>query len=687
MLLVARLAGLAAVVGWAVFAVLMTAAVAFHSAQRYDRRWLLRQLDAASAALEDSSALALAPDQALSPLQQLQQARVQQRLSAQLADREWNSGLRPPLPWRRLRIAVLVGLLLVLIAFLLPQLRAVWTTHAAASVAESAGGLTKIEAALSVTPPAYTGLGVQKVSALDVKAPVDSRIAWALSTDHEATAVALLFQDGLRLELQRDGRVWRGERMLTASTLYRVEIQGAAPAADKASRLDAIPDAPPEVVVRQPEKTLNLLTPDQKTWPLAFEARDDYGLGEATLTVTLAQGSGDNIKTTEQKLVLEGRGDARSRHYEKTLDLAALGYAKGDDLIVRLSVADNHVPQPNISSSASFILRWPPEKSSESEGMEGLVQKTLPAYFRSERQIIIDTEALIAKRAGLEVKSFEKQADELGVDQKVLRLRYGQVLGEGFETTADKAPQAEHADGDKPQPGASEALKHLPDDGDHAVTDAPVIGRDEDVLHEFGHAHDNAEATTLLDPETRRILKAALDEMWQAELNLRQAKPEAALPFEYKALDYIKQVQQAERIYLARAGLELPQVDSARRLSGKRDGLSDRAQTLPPPEVIDSPIPAAWEALARGDAIDAAAVGTWLRSHPDAVTDALGLLAALDRVQHEPDCADCRSELKGRLWPLLPLPPTAVRPRTAPDAAGAAYLDALSGTAQPEARP
>ena len=185
------------------------------------------------------------------------------------------------------------------------------------------------------------------------------------------------------------------------------------------------------------------------------------------------------------------------------------------------------------------------------------------------------------------------------------------------------------------------------------------------MLHEFGHAHDIDEAATLLDPETRRLLKRALDEMWQAELNLRQAKPVDALPYEYKALDYIKQVQQAERIYLQRAGLELPQADLSRRLTGERKDLSD------------SPVPAIVAALDAGTRPDLSTLSAWLAVHPDATPDALGVLAAADHVQREPDCGRCRAELKARLWPLLPVPPTALKARRTPDAAGSAWLDAI----------
>ena len=50
--------------------------------------------------------------------------------------------------------------------------------------------------------------------------------------------------------------------------------------------------------------------------------------------------------------------------------------AAGDDLIVRLEVADNHQPKPNIARSAGYILRWPVRAPAPSEGVEGIVQES-----------------------------------------------------------------------------------------------------------------------------------------------------------------------------------------------------------------------------------------------------------------------------------------------------------------------
>src|SRR6185369_16139817 len=93
------------------------------------------------------------------------------------------------------------------------------------------------------------------------------------------------------------------------------------------------------------------------------------------------------------------------------------------------------------------------------------------------------------------------------------------------------------------------------------------------------------------------ILKSALNEMWEAELHLRQGRPAEALPYENKALAYIKQVQQSSRIYLARVGLELPGVDESRRLSGDRKSVTDRTSALAPAQVGDTDALALWQAL------------------------------------------------------------------------------------------
>ena len=659
--------------GWVALAVLaieLAAVAAWRAAKSVDARWLARRLDQRPD-MQDSAGLLFADPASLHGLQPLQRERLLQRLAGGTPP-----DLRPAWPmrpfWLGLAVAVPVIGAIVLWPGARPAPPAAPPPEAAA--APAATDITLVAAELAIAPPAYTGLPERRDTALSAKAPVDARLRWSLTLSPQPEGAALVFHDGERLPLVREGDAWIAIRTLSRSTLYRVVPDGPLPLRDDTlHRLDAIADQAPQVRVIAPERSLTMATPGQRTWTLSFEASDDHGLGSARLGLTLAQGTGEQITVTERSLVLAGEGDGKRRRYVRTLDLAALGLGDGDDLIVRLVVSDNRSPSPQSTRSTSLILRWPPPPSAQSSGMEGLVKKTLPAYFRSQRQIIIDAEALVAERPRLAAGKFLERSDGLGVDQRILRMRYGQFLGE-------------ESDGEPEPPPSADGEQHSLDDGhDHGSEPPSTMGAMPDVMEDFGHTHDDSEAATLLDPETRELLRKALNAMWRSEGELRQGQPGAALPHAYRALGFIKQVQQASRIYLARVGLELPPIDEARRMTGDRAGLGDRRTGLAPATPAASPALALWRALAApGDsAAERDAFATWLRSNEATVDDALGLVASLDAVAADAACDACRVELRRRLWPLLATPAAAAAPRATPDARGAAYLDALARERSP----
>ena len=645
--------GSALMLGAALVIVLAYAVLAWRRLKPLDRHWLVRQLNARIPAADDSLDLLLfAPEQS-GPLIRLQQQRLRERLcEAPLPD------LRPAYSWSRLALAWLS--VAIACGLLLWQ---PWHGHSLPAVANEAGdgavGIARgsFEARLRIEPPRYTGLRASDDTSPEVRLPEGSQLHWMLRFGTQPTAVSLQFHDGSSLALQRNGEGWIGERRVEASTLYRVVAEGAGIDEQRLYRLDVIPDRAPEIIVRAPQQTLNELGTDQSQWSLSFEARDDYGLAAAELSISLAQGSGEQIEVREQKRVLEGSGGARERRYQQTLDLQALGFAQGDDLIVRLSVGDNREPEPNVSRSASFILRWPAEASEQGEGLQGVAQKTMPAYFRSQRQIIIDTEALIARKSALGESEFEKKADAIGVDQKLLRLRYGQFLGEESESPGH---EAEHQD--------------------HAEAQRSAGSQADEVMREFGHTHDIAEAATLLDDQTKQLLRRALAAMWAAEGQLRTGQLQAALPHEHEALEAIKQVQQATRIYLARMGLDLPAVDPARRLTGDRAGLSNPQPIALGDDVADAaPLVDAWRALDSGALPDIRALREWLDAHPQPGDRSLALLRGADELRRSPACVECRERLKAQLWPLLPTQRSALHARSAPDAEAQAYERGLRG--------
>lgn len=665
--------------------------------RRCNHGWAVRELNARREDMQDSADLLLADMTALNPLQRLQRQRLQARLGESPPD------LRSAWPLPRLAASTLAALitLAAALAWSIAGSPPHSSTPGPVHIAKAAAPIRMTAQQLRIAPPAYTRLPAREEAGLQARAPQGSQLQWRLRFAPQPAAVELVFHDGKRLPLSLHDGVWTGNLRLDASTLYRVEVNGEPPSAEAPlQRLDAVPDRPPQLKVISPDRSLSLMTAGQRHWEVAFEGSDDYGIASsAQLRITLAQGTGENITFRESKIDVPGRGDTTQKRYAHRLDLASLGLAAGDDVVVQLSVNDNRAPQPQNARSPSLILRWPSDLGSESSGLEGMVKKTLPAYFRSQRQIIIDAEALLKEKPRLASERFVMRSDGIGVDQRILRLRYGQFLGEEAEGDPKPPPtnDAEDAHGDEDEHdhdhdgGSTAAGADQDHDHGHAHGASPTenagFGRESDVLAEYGHTHDHAEAATLLDPETRATLKQALDQMWQSELHLRQGYPDRALPYAYKALEFIKQVQQASRIYLARVGPELPPIDESRRLSGDRTGLARRADALVPATAADATVASLWRALenptATGqaqpspdqDALDA--LERWLREHPAQAGDPLSLIAAADALRRQPDCDDCRERLRALLWPLLTRPPVNVPRREGGDASGRRYLDAL----------
>mgnify|MGYP006196577647 CR=1 FL=1 len=69
-----------------------------------------------------------------------------------------------------------------------------------------------------------------------------------------------------------------------------------------------------------------------------------------------------------------------------------------------------------------------------------------------------------------------------------------------------------------------------------------------------------------------------LNEMWSSELRLRTYKPQEALPFEYKALRLLKDLQQKSRAYVAKTTVKAIQLKPEKRLSGELDKITNSTQ-------------------------------------------------------------------------------------------------------------
>ena len=694
-----RLSGVAGLAAMVVVGLAAVVAVGAWRARRLDRDWLVRSLDARLPGFEDSAALLFADARLLDGFRSLQRQRLEGRLpeAARL-------DLRPA--WSRRPIAVAWSVATLLTVAVLAWPAAPQRENGATPTTRPGAGpplLTGLR--LRITPPAYTGLPSREQSQADASVPEGSRIEWIVDLSPPPSSAALSFPDAAPLPLLRSGEPWTASRTAEQPFLYRIEAPGLA--RQRLARIDVVADAPPAVRLVEPDSQLVQATPGQTRWTVVFEASDDYGvLSAGVLRITLAKGEGENVVVTERTRAIAGTGEARRRRFAVTFDLAAEGMEPASDMIVQLIATDNRARGAQTVEGPSVILRWP-SSLGLADGLDGMAQSVLPAYFRSQRQIIIDAEALFAERRRLDRETFVSRSARLGADQATLRNRYGQFMGGENEPAAVALPTSDAParpaaiplpTNDAPAPRAGSApaqgagvapppeleAGHTLDDGhDHgSEPGGGFFGSAVDVLNEYGHAHDSGDAATLFDPGTRSTLSQALDAMWASERALRLGEPDAALPHAYRALDLLKEAQQATRIFLRRVGSDLPPVDMARRLTGDREDIVAGALAPAPERAPESPAVAAWRALEdrpgrAGRGPDLAALDRWVRQNRGRVADPLALTAAIDTVRSEPTCADCRRRLRALLWAAIERPPTAIQRRPAPPPRGRRYLDAL----------
>ncbi|MEH3159323.1 MAG: DUF4175 domain-containing protein [Sphingomonas taxi] len=662
--------------GWAVAAavsalglVVLALAIRWRT-RRFGERWLIARLDAAHRDLEDSSDLLFRDAAALTPLQRIQQARVRQRIEAApvaplIAARDpgWLAGVA------LLAVACLAA------AWLWPHRREIALAPAAEGLRTIPGVPRLVAQALEVTPPAYTGLPPRTLASLDARVPAGSTLRWTLRFAPDPRGAQLATIGRPPIALARDGGDWQATAQADRALLYRVVPADAARAGvPPLHRIDVVVDRPPQVRVTAPRDGLTLLAAGQRGAEVAFLATDDYGVrATARLRIVVAQGAGENVRFAERTLTLAGSGPPRARRFAARLDFAGLGFTEPGDVVAQLTVADTRMPVAQAVRGPSVILRRPAAVA-QGSGLEAMTRRVMPAYFRSQRQIIIDAEALLAERPRPAADGFLARSDAIGADQRLLRLRYGQFMG---EETGGGATSAMPTNDDEDAPAAP-----APDAHDHAgeapAKEAPTFGAAQDVTAEYGHVHDEAEAATLLDPGTRATLRQALDAMWLSETALRQGQPRAALPHAYRALRFIKQVQQATRIFLARTGSDLPPVNLSRRMTGTRGAMGARDLPSAAAEPVDPEPAAIWRTLdgaQHAAALDAAA--RWLARNGDRVPDPLALAGAIDTLRRRPGCEPCRAALRGALWQALPRPAAGMARRDAGDAVGRRYLDAL----------
>lgn len=450
-------------------------------------------------------------------------------------------------------------------------------------------------AELQIQPPAYTRLPQTNSGNLNASALVGSVLRWQVRfSDHRQLSVRLVNSRGRELPFRASGNEFTYQDRLLSSGLYAIKAywHGANQRdsliyQSEFYRLEAKPDAAPRIEPESKELYRFHSLNDPKTLNVAAKITDDFSVAQAFIVATVARGSGENVKFREVRLPL-GQSNFNEARLTKTIDLNALNFAPGDELYYYWAAFDNRQPEPNFTKSDTYFVVYKDTTKLEEGQLATMAVNIMPEYFRSQRQIIIDTEKLVASRKKRTADAFRSTSNEIGFDQKALRLRYGQFLGEEFETTigGDNTLPDDHDD----DPLAGFVHDHDKGEGEHEThTDAhehehghseggtatesqdPVAA----LMEQYIHSHDNAETNTFHEQSTRSLLKMALENMWQSELHLRLYEPEKALPFEQKALNYLKLSQQKARSYVKKTGFDPPPIkEKETRLTGELKNVS-----------------------------------------------------------------------------------------------------------------
>ncbi|WP_340153507.1 hypothetical protein [uncultured Marivirga sp.] len=487
-----------------------------------------------------------------------------------------------PLALKNVSLLLIFSILFYLLSFIIqidPQVknRNVSHTKDAVLIQDSTAEKTRLEFGFKifVYPPKYTGLKDFQWQK-DQKIPEGSRLVFK---NNGNIHFDLLWQNQYNFNLKsKESKTFT----VIQPSIFQIEYE------QKDSIISMQPvvleitrDNPPVLSTNLKDNRHEIGYKDlRKGFELDLKLEDDYGIVSSDIIMTLSRGEGEAVRFREMKQSLSGISTkVRAQQKNISLPLDTFSLEPGDELYFYFSAKDNKDPRANTGRTDVYFLSVADTSEQELVEYEGFALTNEAEYFKSQRQIIIDTEALLADKNQISLEEFEKRSNNIGADQKLLRLRYGVFLGEEFETTGGlgEIDHSGHNHGeltDEDEENHNEDVHEGHEHESEGNFSNPIFNETPE-LEAYVHAHDDSELSTFLDANVKVKLKEALANMWEAELFLRTYKPSEALPFEYNALKLIKEVKRASRIYVERMGFEPPPIDEEKkRLTGELDKIN-----------------------------------------------------------------------------------------------------------------
>ena len=668
------------------------AAVVFSQSKQYQNitaNKVLLHLNRQFSECEESAELILLPTRTLTTLQQLQKIRIQPKVESLLS-----TELSSRLPQYSYQPATLLSAAAVIILILIELIPADYVSQLEPAntqlVSEDPKPITPIAMiakSITVTAPSYTGLATKQTTDLNLELIAGSTVTWRLQFSGltQQNDLSILLPDKQRIPLiKQPDNTYLASTELNQSGVYHL-------AADEKvlggiHTIAVTTDTRPTIRFVEPTQTITELAKDAIPRLKAIVSiEDDFALGRVEILASIASGSGEAVKFRDQTFQFDAESVVAGKtHFLKYWDLAELNMQPGDELYFSIRAWDNHQPIAQKSRSASKIIRWLEDEQQAVLG-DGALINFMPEYFKSQRQIIIETKELIADKNNLSKDEINHSSRELGAAQSFLKQKYGQFLGDEFDSGTpqimEAGPELKHDGHNEDEDHANEEQKASPehehDNAQHDSDDTDKSGYST-IISQFGHAHGEADDGNFIKKGTlnpKLLMKRAIANMWQAELHLLLSQPELALPFENKALALLNRAKKAERIYVKRLGFEPPPVSEKRRYQGDLSDILNyqRNETTPKQNTSAQSVLALLTIL--NQHLDKSLnntltteqtnilekVKTYFSEQLSATPKDIAFIATLEKIQladsfNLTNCEDCISELRKKLWQILPPP-------------------------------
>jgi hypothetical protein len=348
-------------------------------------------------------------------LEQLQFEKVQARIGEILTQQHKHNyvELTPIFAQRQFIKLLIISISFLLLSIVLSQSTLLTPNGAAVDTSQSqndgvanneitrAGIISLTSKKVVIAPPAYSLTNAanrfQQSESLNIKALVGSKVTWSFEFSNANKDYYLNFSTGEQHKLNKmlDGS-FQHQQTLTSSMVYHLSVAGnELPLAEVFSAVFSIKlqaDEAPKIRFISPKTTVTEYT--EKAKPVLIsqvQISDDFAITEVEILASIAKGSGEGVKFRDQNFefdrieTLEGKA-----HYYKTWALAELGMEPGDELYFSVIAKDNRAPQQQTTRSSTKIVRWL-EEGQLGINADGILIDFMPEYFKSQRQIIIET--------------------------------------------------------------------------------------------------------------------------------------------------------------------------------------------------------------------------------------------------------------------------------------------------------